>query len=100
MDVKDLTPEKVGDTWDGEDVFEGEYIWTLKNGDIVFDDTDCMEDYLREQVKRCGGVDKWVREDIEGNDAMDFIMSLLNVPLDLVDVFESYYGGERREAEL
>ena len=100
----------VAKAWNGDFVHEGDRIWKLENGgnyannsnndndDIVFDDTDSMNAYIRADIKRLGH-DKWAQLVMCEKDATELIISLLNGSLDLVSVFEDYYLGNRVVAE-
>lgn len=93
-------PAKVGETWDGEDVFQGDDIWELQDGEIVFNDTDALKDYIRAEVKLYGGIDKYAKDVLGEKDATEFIFTLLDEPLDIASFIENFYDGNHKEAAL
>ena len=83
--------------WHNGEVYPGDDIYTLSDGTIVPSDLDEMKAYLDYRIRKFG-IKEWVRDDLGEGDATDFIISLLETPLSLEEVFESYYGGNRSEA--
>ena len=83
--------------WQEGEIYGGEDIYTLDDGTIVLADLDEMKAYLDYRIRKFG-IKEWVRDDLGEGDATDFIISLLETPLSLEEVFESYYGGNRSEA--
>lgn len=83
--------------WHNGEVYPGDDIYTLADGTIVPADIDEMKAYLDYRIRKFG-INKWVRDDLGEGDATDFVISLLETPLSLEEVFESYYDADRSEA--
>ena len=83
--------------WHNGEVYPGDDIYTLADGVIVPADIDEMKAYLDYRIRKFG-IKKWVRDDLGEGDATDFVISLLETPLSLEEVFESYYDADRSNA--
>lgn len=68
--------------WKGADIFPGEQYLQLYNGDLVFEDVDKMQEYIKYRIGRFNTVDKWIANDL-GQDRVEFIIALLGDQLQL-----------------
>ena len=98
--TRPYAPAKVGETWDGEDVLEGDDIWELNNGEIVFNDTDELKRYIRSEIKLYGGLEKYAQDILGEKNATEFIFTMLDEPIDIATFMENFYDGTNKEATL
>ena len=83
--------------WHNGEVYPGDDIYTLADGTIVPADTNEMKAYLKYRIRKLG-LKNWVQNELGEGHVDDFIISLMDEPLPLEVVFESYYDADRSNA--
>ncbi len=73
--ISSRSDEAVATNWRGDSLLQGEDVMSLSTGDLVRPDTDEMSDYIAFRIRKLGGVDKWITDDL-GEEVSGFVATL------------------------